>query len=230
MSCVYLDGISTIRVTRLDSCGLPLAGPDNGFVFDCIASLTMASEVDEGTDRIYKSGTGRICATKKACPQLQWYTVTLSIGAISPEFIDLVTGQPRVLGFDGEPIGWDDCQYDCPGPGFGLEWWAPTIGGVCDDNQPSFLYGLLPWVTNGTIGDIELQDDVTEVEYTGTTQAGGQWGTGPYNVIETDAAGTPGRLLTPLGSTCHRRVFTTRVAPPTASATCDYIVVPPLVP
>lgn len=230
MSCIYLAGLSTIRVTRLDSCGLPIAGPENGFVFDCVASIAMEADIDEGDDLVYKSGTGKICAIKRACPQLLGYNVTLTIGAISPEFIDIVTGQPRYLGFDGEPIGFDDCQYQCPGPGFGLEWWAPTIGGDCTDGEPKYLYGLLPWNINGRLGDLTVANEVAELEYTGTTKAGGKWGTGPYNVQETDAAGTPGRLLTPLGDTCHRRIFQTSVAPPTASATCDYTAVPALVP
>jgi len=230
VSCVYLAGISTIRVTRLDSCGVPVVGADNGFVFDCVASIAMAAATEDNDDIIYKSGTGRVCAIKRGCSQLLGYDVTLTIGAISPEFIDIVTGQPRYLGFDGAPIGFDSCQYECPGPGFALEWWAETIGGECTDNLPTHLYGLLPWLQNGRVGDIELAGETVELEYTGTTKAGGGWGTGPYNVQETDANGTPGRLLTPLGDTCHRRIFQTRVAPPVADPACDYITVPALVP
>lgn len=232
MSCIYLAGLSTIRVTRLDSCGLPVAGADNGFVFDCVASVAMEADIDEGDDIIYKGGTGKICAIKRACPQLLGYNVTMTIGAISPEFIDIVTGQPRYLGFDGAPIGFDDCQYACPGPGFGLEFWAETIGGECSDDQPKYLYGLLPWVTNGRIGDITIGNEAAELEYTGTTRAGGQWGTGPANYLvqEADANGTPADMLTPLGTTCHRRIFQTSVAPPTAPAACTYTSVTAPVP
>lgn len=35
-----------------------------------------------------------------------------------------------------------------------------------------------------------------------------------------DAAGTPGKMLTPVGSSCHRRYFLTSVPPP--EPVCDY--------
>jgi hypothetical protein len=42
--------------------------------------------------------------------------------------------------------------------------------------------------------------------------------------MPTDAAGTPGPMLTPLDSSCHRRTFIPTTPPPVPS--CDYAAVP----
>jgi hypothetical protein len=81
------------------------------------------------------------------------------------------------------------------------------------------VYFLLPWVTNGLLGDLELANEGVNLELTGSTRAGGRWGTGPYDVVAQDAAGTPGPMLTPLDPSCHRRVFITNVPPPTPATT-----------
>ncbi|WP_415949537.1 hypothetical protein [Streptomyces sp. KLOTTS4A1] len=39
-----------MRLTRVDGCGRPICGEDNGFTFDCFASLSMSPNVEEGED------------------------------------------------------------------------------------------------------------------------------------------------------------------------------------
>ncbi|MFG2626551.1 hypothetical protein [Streptomyces sp. NPDC048473] len=53
--------------------------------------------------------------------------------------------------------------------------------------------------------DLELANETVNFTLTGSTRTGGKWGVGPYDVMAQDAAGTPGPMLTPLGSTCYRR-------------------------
>lgn len=227
MSCIFIANLSHIRLTRLDECGTPVPGPDNGIVFDCIASISMSPQYDERDEVLYRSARGTVCARKPACSILTSIETTLTVQAISPEFIELMTGSPVYLGAGGDPVGWDDCQVDC-NRSVALEFWAETIGGECVTGAAvPYLYGVLPWMQGGVIGDIEIGSEAVELEYTASTRNNGNWGTGPYNVQD-GVGGTPGRLLTPLGDTCHRRMFTTLVPPPAAS--CDYITVPPLVP
>jgi hypothetical protein len=214
-----------IRVTRLDSCGRPVCGVDNGFVFDCFATLAMNPNVDEGDDVTYKAANGRQCGFKKGCPTFNGYDVELNFFAISPEFIELTTGQPVVFGFDGKPIGWDDCSVPC-NTGFALEMWAEVIqqGGCPEDAAGEWVYFLLPWVTGGLIGDMEVGSEAVSLSLGGATRNGGGWGVGPYNVQATNAAQVPGPMLTPLGTNCHRRTFVTTIAPPVVA--CAYAPVP----
>ncbi|MGW1989575.1 hypothetical protein [Embleya sp. NPDC001921] len=212
-------------MTRLDSCGRPICGPDNGYVFDCFATLAMNPNVEEGTDVDYKAANGRQCGFKRGCPTLNGYDVEVGFMSLAPEFVEITTGNPVVFDFAGEPIGWDDCAVQC-NTGFALEMWAELIqDGACpEDAAGEWMYYLMPWITNGLIGDMEIGSEATELTLTGATRAGGGWGVGPYNVVATNAAQVPGPMLTPLGAKCHRRVFKTTIAPPVP--VCDYAPVP----
>lgn len=206
-----------VRVTRVDGCGRPVCGDDNGYAFDCFATLAMAPNVEEGEDVEYKAANGRICGFKRGCPSFKGIDLTLTFFDISTEFIELTTGSPIVYGYDGKPIGYDDCSVKC-NSGFAIELWAEVLGAdacAADAGDGAWLYFLLPWVTNGMLGDMEFGSEAVNLTLTGSTRAGGGWGVGPYDVLEQDAAGTPGPLLTPLGSACHRRTFETIVPPPT---------------
>lgn len=223
MSCPLIANADVIRVTRLDQCGRPVCGEDNGFTFDCFASLAMNPNVEEGEDIEYRAANGRVCGFKRGCPSFRGYDIELNFFSVSPEFIEITTGNPVVFGFDGKPIGYDDCSVKCD-TGFALELWAEVLGeDVCETDgggDGAWLYWLLPWVTNGMLGDMEVGSEQASLTLSGSTRAGGGWGVGPYDVMPIDAAGTPGPLLTPVGSSCHRRTFLTNVAPP--DATCEY--------
>lgn len=231
MACPLIANADVIRLTRLDQCGRPITGPDNAFVFDCFATLGMNANTDEGEDVEYKAANGRVCGFKRGCPSFRGYDVELNFFSVSPELIEIATGNPIVLGYDGEPIGYDDCSIKCDS-GFALELWAEVLGeDVCAADgagEGAWIYFLLPWVSNGMLGDLEVGSEAASLTLTGATRAGGGWGTGPYDVQPIDAAGTAGPMLTPLGPTCHRRTFVTTVAPPEAN--CEYAAVPALTP
>lgn len=227
MSCDLIANLDVVRVTRVNNCGLPIVG-ENAYASECVASVAMNPNVDEQDDVIYRAANGTLCGVKRGCPSLLGYDLEFNFYQVSPELTRVLTGNPEVLDFAGEPVGNDSCAIDCNG-GFALEFWSELIGQTCTvTGQQRYLYVLLPWVTNAYISDLEIGSEQVTFQAVGSTRAGGQWGTGPYNVVATDAANTPGRMLTPLGATCHRRMQITTIAPP--AVTCDYVTVPALVP
>ncbi|WP_439082062.1 hypothetical protein [Streptomyces sp. WL006] len=207
-----------IRVTRVDGCGRPICGEDNGYSFDCFATLSMNPNTEDGEDVEYKAANGRICGFKRGCPSFRGFDIELSFFEVAPEFIELTTGNPVVYGHDGRAIGYDDCSIQC-NSGFAIELWAEVLGDdVCTTDgagDGAWIYWLMPWVTGGMLGDLEVGSEQAALTLTGATRAGGAWGVGPYDVMPINAAGTAGPLLTPLGSNCHRRTLVTTVAPPT---------------
>jgi hypothetical protein len=211
---------ATVRITRVDNCGRPVCGPDNAFVTDCFASVAMAANVTEGTNVQFTAANGRICGFRPGCPSFLGYNVTYNFFGASPEMIEIMTGSPVVLGYDGLPIGFDSCSIPCRA-GFALELWSEVLGeDVCPEEATgdgAWVYFVLPWVSNGQIGDLEIGSEGVTFSLTGATRDGGRWGVGPYDVVAQDAAGTAGPLLTPLGSSCHRRMIVTSVAPPEPS-------------
>jgi hypothetical protein len=220
--CPLIANADVIRVTRVDGCGRPVCGDDNAFTFDCFATLGMNPNVQEGEDVEYRAANGRICGFKRGCPSFRGFDLELNFFAVSPELIEITTGNPVVYGYNGEPIGYDDCSVQC-NSGFAIELWAEVLGeDVCatGGGEGAWIYFLLPWVTNGQLGNIEVGAEAASLTLSGATRAGGAWGVGPYDVMPIDAAGTAGPLLTPLGSNCHRRTFVTNVAPP--EPTCTY--------
>ncbi|MDP4501067.1 hypothetical protein [Nonomuraea turcica] len=183
----------------------------------------MEANVEEGEDVVFRAANGRQCGYKKGCPSFNGFDTTLNIFQASPELLEILTGSPVVYGWDGEPIGFDSCSIQC-NSGFALELWADVLGeDVCpeeDTGDGAWVYFLLPWVTNGLLGDLEVGSEAVTLTLTGATRAGGRWGVGPYDVLAQDAAGTPGPLLTPLDASCHRRMLVTTIAPPAPS--CGY--------
>jgi len=224
MSCDLIANLDVVRATRVDSCGVPVTG-ENAFVSECVASVQMTPALDTPDDVIYRAANGTVCGVKRGCPTLLGYDVNLSFFQVSPEFTDVLTGQPVVVDAAGEPVGSDSCSVQCQG-GFALEFWAELIGQNCTETGlPRYLYVLLPWVANAHLSDLTIGAEQVSFSVIGTTRAGGGWGVGPYDVVMNGTApGAPGPMLTPLGDNCHRRMQITTVAPPVPD--CDYATVP----
>ncbi|MGW1352835.1 hypothetical protein ACWCQE_26735 [Streptomyces sp. NPDC002409] len=221
MPTPLISNAATVRITRVDGCGRPVCGADASFVTECFASLTMAANVEDGEDITFKAANGRQCGFKKGCPSLNGYDITFTFYEASPELIELMTGSPVYFGYDGKPIGFDSCSIACKA-GFAMEVWTEVLGeDVCEDEaaEGAWVYFVMPWVSNGIIGDLELAGEAVNLELTGSTRAGGKWGIGPYDIQAQDAAGTAGPMLAPLDSSCHRRTFITSIEPPEPSST-----------
>lgn len=222
MSCVFLAGIDTLRFTRLDNCGRPVCSADGSFVTNCVASLNLTSNTEDGAEISYVNGRGDRCGYLRRCPTLSDLTVELEVLFASPELLDIATASPVRFDYAGEVIGFETGNVSCTP--FALEGWINVLNQECADNVPGqWLYVLLPWVSGAILGDLEITGEATNFTITGNTRAGGSWGVGPYNVQAADAANTPGPLLAPLEATSHRAIQLTTVPPPTPS--CDYVPV-----
>ena len=121
--------------------------------------------------------------------------------------------------------------------GAALEIWTGTGSDDCvvpeDDKvleggagaAARYGYFLMPWLKEATMGDFEIGASVATFTITGITGAGPNWGRGPYNVVPTDEAGKPGRLLTPMGME-HLHFQSTTVAPPEVTPDAAALTLP----
>lgn len=220
MAAPLIANIETVRITRVDGCGRPVCGDGNAWVTDCHASVAMEPNVTEGEDIEFTAGNGRQCGFKRGCPTLNGFDVTYTFFQASPELIEIMTSQPVFYDYAGNPIGWSDESVACRA-GFALEAWAEPIGeDVCPEDETGdgvWLYFVLPWLTNGLLGNVTLANEGVNFELTAATRAGGRWREGPYDVMAQDASGAPGPMLTPIGSRQHRRSFLTTIEPPEPS-------------
>ena len=175
MVAPLISNAATVRVTRVDGCGRPVCGDDGAFVTDCFASVSMEANIEEGEDITFTAANGRQCGFKKGCPTFNGFNLTFTFFQASPELMEIMTGSPVFFDWDGQPIGFDSCSISCRA-GFALEVWTDVLGtDVCpeeDTGDGAWVYFLLPWVTNGIIGDLELANEAVNLSLTGATRAG----------------------------------------------------------
>lgn len=228
MSAPKIANGDTVRLTRVDDCGRPIVGAGNAYVSCCFAEVQWEADIDEGEDVDFPAMSGS-CAFVPACPTFRGYNLTANFWEASPQLIELLTGNPPYLGFDGEPIGWDDCAIQCRG-GFAMELWARAVADdACDtveDVDEVSLYMLTPWISSARLGDLTVNREAVSFSVVGHTRAPSRWQCGPYLVQPADANNTPGPLLAPIGTGCHRRSFITTIAPPACGE--DFVTVPPV--
>jgi hypothetical protein len=204
------------RFTKLSECGAPLFGQLGQGITKGFVKIEYKPEIDEGEDITLVNADGEFLVNEPACPTLRYYAVQVTFGRVDPELYSLATGQQLVVDYAGNPVGMRVGEKVACDGGFALETWSGTGGGGCASATASRRYGyfLLPWVRQGVLQDFTLENDAASFVIEGKTAIGGQWGTGPYPVVAADAAGTPGKLLTPIAADQHLHFELTPIAPP----------------
>lgn len=222
-TCFAVLRLPMVRVTSLNSCGVVNTGTGVQVTTSGLVSVAMAVNEEALQDYFTLNADAQPCITDTAPPVLKWLDLTITFCNVDPRLLNLVSGEPLVLNDATVPvaIGWDTAVGSVNSVNFAFEGWT-RIGGTsqaCVGTLPSYGYFLLPWVTNGVIGDISIDNGAATFTVTARTQAGGQWGVGPYNVVLSAATATlnqPMPLLTSIGPLVHRRLFVTQLAPPPA--------------
>lgn len=215
-----------LRATKISNCGLPIAGAANRVVTKGFVTMRLGKVNRDAQDLEQINADGEVCVSDRTAPTRKWFTPAIEFCNVNTELITLFNGWQQYLDYAGESIGFRD-QPDVEDEfGVALELWT---GGRSEDDCPtptldSTIFSAAStgpkfgyWLLGGTeweLGDVEIGASVSTFTLTGKTIAMPHWGRGPYNVAGTDAAGTPGRLLVPVGQKEHITVFRTPVAPP----------------
>lgn len=222
-----------MRATKVNSCGLPIEGPANQVVTDGFITYTMSPVMQEAEELEQRNAEGRVCVSDRTPPERKYYNISLALCSVNTCLISMFNGWQQELGHDGESIGFRDQRTVESDYGVALEIWT---GGKADNDCPTpesdSIFSatstgrnhgyLLAFGTEFTLGDIEVGASVANFTLSGITFAAPQWGRGPYNVLPIDAAGTAGRLLTPINNDQHFQLLRTSIAPPeiTPGAEC----------
>lgn len=218
----------TLRLTKINGCGMPIAGPRNRLVTNGYVSLGLTSVMREATDLTQDNAEGKECVVDRTEPERRWYTPALELCNVDPDVVTMLTGWETVLDANDEVVGFRDDKKIESEFGVAMELWT---SGKSEDDCPDipdsdailtqtgsgrkfgyFLFGGTEW----TPGDITIGASVATLTLTGRTIALPHWGRGPYNVTW-DAAGDPVRLLQPTSKKEHLTVFRTPLAPPEAT-------------
>lgn len=217
--------IPRVRATLLSSCGVPVTGCST-VVSDGIISVEMTKEYEDREEFFVKNGDGVFCVKETNAPILKWINLVLTFCNVDPELVNIMSAEPIVYDDASVPnaTGYSTQEGSSASANFALEGWTRLSGtGVACTGGQEYGYFLWPWIVEGTIGDLTLENGAANFVLNARTRSGSPWGLGPYMVDYSDnPAGSTTQipLLTAIGSTQHMRQFMTRLAPPDAACGC----------
>ena len=218
--------IPRVRATLLSSCGVPVTGCST-VVTDGIISVEMTKEYEDREEFFVKNGDGVFCVRETNPPILKWINLVLTFCNVDPELVNIMSAEPLVYDDASSPraTGFSTQEGSAASANFALEGWTRISGsGVSCTGGQEYGYVLFPWIIEGTVGDLTLENGAANFVLNARTKAQSPWGLGPYMVDYSDnPAGSTTQipLLTPILSTQHHRMFLTRLAPPTAVCGCQ---------
>jgi hypothetical protein len=219
--------IPRIRVTRLNSCGQSVTGTCNQVVSNGIISIEMTKNYEDREEFFVKNGDGTFCVRETSAPILKWIDLVITFCNVDPDIANIMANETLYTSDDtaGTKIGYSVEENAAANVNFALEGWtrlANPSAALCTGGV-EYGYFLWPWVVEGTIGDMTLENGVANFVINARTNSGSLWGVGPYNVDYSDnpvGSTTPVPMNTPITSTQHQRMFITRLPPPAASCGC----------
>jgi hypothetical protein len=229
--CLSLVKGRRIRVTALDSCGRPIYGDCSQVTSKGFISVSFTANTTESDEINVTNAAGEVCVYEAAVTSLTGYGIEIAFCEVDPELFALVTGQPVVLGADGNTVvGFDvDTKIGLENSNFALELWAGSpAGDACatEGAQGSFGYLLLPFLKGGILGDFTVENGAVTFTLTGAnTSEGNSWGTGPYDVM-LDNSSAPGPMTTPVSTSTALRTMIVDLAPPEAACGCRPVLDP----
>lgn len=205
-----------MRATKVNSCGTVITGAGAQLVTKGFVSVEYSFEIDEGEEIDVKNAGGEVCINEPGCPIIKWVNIEATFCQVDPDLVNMWTGWPLVVDGDGAGVGFRVQGSVTCGAGIGLEVWSDISGNACSGGTTRYGYWLAPWITQGIMGDITIENDAASFVLNAKTRAGSNWGVGPHDVVLDDEdAASP--LLAPIGANDHLHIQTTTVAPPAAA-------------
>lgn len=224
--CHSLIQGTRLRATRVDGCGAPVGGADAQVVTNGFISVVMKDNVEAPTEFKVKLADGTYCINQRSRPLLNWIDVTITVCQVAPEFFELLTGSPLIYD-DATPtpkvvgVATDGSAY--ASASFALELWtniARSRTQACTGAAVRYGYLLLPWLVEGAIGDVTIDNGPVSFTLSTITSTGNDWGRGPYHDVVINHLGVPTALIDPIPHDRHRHLQFTDAPPP--ASLCGY--------
>lgn len=216
-----------IRATRLDVCGnVPASGTADALVVsDGFISVTLSSQVEDGTEIITKKANGSLCVNEMTDPSFKRFTVEIEFCGVDPDLLSIVTNAETYADYNDDIVGFTVPEGTIDSR-FALELWTGLSGAACaSGDEEASGYMLLPFVAAGVLGDITVDgENAVSFSMTGAfTKGGNTWGTGAFDVM-LDDNGDPAPLPDALDPLDHLLLIDVGLAPPVAA--CGSIAMP----
>lgn len=229
--CATPFKVPRLRATLLDECGNVVEGECSTVVTDGTITVEIAREYEDREDFFKKNGDGVFCVKETDPPILKWINLTMTFCNVDPRLVNLIAGEAVLLDDAATPnvIGFRNTEGASALVNVAIEVWTKTTGGACGPGETRFGYLLFPWVIEGTISDLTLENNAADFILTARTRSGSPWGVGPYTVQESAALATLGDPLPfyqVVGALDHEEWIWTTLAPPVAACGCIALPLP----
>lgn len=215
-----------LRATRLDSCCTPVEGACSTVVSESFVTIALTADIEAGDEFTVKLANGELCISEKGAPTLKRYNVAITVCQADPDLLDMVAGTNAVLDWEGNNVGFQIPTALADGSKFAFEVWTRVPGDSCAGGVQQYLYWLLPCVENGQLTDFTIENGPLNFVLNAEAVVSSNWDTGPYDVVPTDIAGTPGPLLVAIPDDVPLHVQLTSVPPPTEVCGCQELILP----
>ena len=222
-----------IRVTALGPCGTPLT-TCSVFTDTCVVSVEETNEVRERQEFFPENGAGEFCMKRTTPPLIKWKNVTITFNDANPKLLGAITG--NTVEFNDatvpEAIGWSEIEQAVFNSHFALEGWL-NLGARCDDDDVCSEdgdedngYVIYYHVKEAMIGDKTFGNDTITFTVNAIAVDQNNWGTGPFNVMKSEAPATVGdpSPLFSSGAGKFSSVLFTKMNPPTHQCDCIDLV------
>ena len=171
-----------IRVSRLDSNGVPSPGASNLIVSDALVSMGISAVYTDGDEIEDKNACGDVGVNFRGNDSFKRLDVTLQIITPDPFLQEMLSGGVVLDPGGGAPQG-----YGMPpigavsGNGVSVELWANRIDdGDLDLNYPYAWYAY-PKIRNLRIGDYSHENGSLQPVFSGQAVENANWYDGPLN-------------------------------------------------
>jgi hypothetical protein len=204
----------TLRLTRLDECGVPVIGSCSVIVTTGFVRVTLSAEVEAGQELSAKNAWGEYCVNEKDADIFKWINATIDLCEVDPNVLDMFAGaNPIVNGADtiGASFG-PTTNADA----VAVEVWTKQAGqDACAGGTTNWGYFVVPYIKNGRVsGDVTIENAPLSFQVQGQGfPAVDDWGVNPHDDNPLLVAGGM-----PTGDFWAQVVTT--VQPPAATAGC----------
>lgn len=199
-----------IRVTRVNSLGRPVYGPNAWVITKGFIRIQEQQQITEGEQISLQNASGENCVSDKSSDSLDWINLTMDFCRVNFCLFTLMNEHFKALhNCYGEQHGFAESYDLAQDSGFALEIWQDTQGWIPTDPLASgaWLYKLLSFCVGARLGDETTENNATTFQVVARTKRGSGWGVGPHNDIECQdpVTGSIGPLLTPVTEDEPRR-------------------------
>lgn len=208
----------TIRITKLDACGMPVAGSANQFVARTFATVKKAANRDMGEEIKVRNADDTIGNYQRGRKTLLDFDIEITFSASDTGALPMMSGDPVVLDWQSTVVGWEELALTAGGATWALEVWTGTSQTACSSTGAQYGYYLFPFIENAHVESDDITNKESNFTVKANTKGPNQWGKGPYLVVPTDSSNTAGRLLVPVAANAHDHFQLTTIAPPAVPA------------